>query len=70
MPKTLSGVRLRYFGPHKEIFHLAGRHELPTEARDQAEILRNGGFNARVTGKWLHYQVWVSRWVRGAGSLR
>ena len=70
MPKTLSGVRVRYFGPRKELFNLAGLHELPTDARDQAEWLRNGGFNARRIETSTGYQVWVSRWVRGAGSLR
>ena len=70
MPKTMSGIRIRYFGPCKEMFHLEGWHILWTEARDQAEILRNGGFNARITKTVKGYEVWASRWVRGAAKLQ
>lgn len=69
MLKTLSGIPVRYFGPRKELFYLAGLHALPTDARDQAETLRNGGFNARRIETTTCSQVWVSRWVRGAENL-
>ncbi len=70
MPKFLLPRKVRYLGRRKDPFHLAGQHELHVEARDQAEWLRNGGFNARIIRTTTGYQVWVSRWVQHARSFQ
>lgn len=63
MPKTLSGSRIRYFGPTKVLYHLKDESPRKRDADSLASAIRHKGYGARVTHEGKMYQVWESRYI-------
>jgi len=62
--RTLSGVRIRYFGSTKILHSLSQESRTKDAAELKAASIRRKGYGARITHEGGKYQVWESHFPR------